>query len=89
MGLDLREDFTRSPIFLAPLENRIAVLCSSTIAPQENQNQNYDNSTLKTINGPVAFATRFPSRPTHARLLCAFADSERGMPSQFQRNGRV
>ena len=33
----------------------------------------YDNSTLKKINRPVAFAACSPSHPARVRLLCAFA----------------
>ena len=36
--------------------------------------QKYDNSTLKKINRPVAFAACSPSHPARVRLLCAFAD---------------
>jgi hypothetical protein len=43
----------------------------------QNKNRKYDNFTLNKINRPVAFAARFPSHPTRAHLLCAFADRAR------------
>jgi len=33
-----------------------------------------DNSPIKKLNEPLAFATPFAPHPTRARLLCAFAD---------------
>jgi len=35
---------------------------------QKNENKKYDNSTLRNINRPVAFAACFPSYPDRARL---------------------
>jgi hypothetical protein len=51
---------------------------SSTIQPeQKNENKKYDNSTLKKINQPVAFAAPFCFHPARALLLCALARPER------------
>ena len=51
----------------------------------KNENKKYDNSTLKKINRPVAFAARFPSHPARARLLCAFADRRERLSSTGRR----
>jgi hypothetical protein len=40
----------------------------------KNENKKYDNSTLKKINWPVAFAARLSSYTTRPRMLCAFAN---------------
>jgi hypothetical protein len=46
--------------------------------PTSTKRTKYDNSTLQQIKRPLAFATRSPSDPARARLLCAFADSTSG-----------
>jgi hypothetical protein len=53
--------------------NSIAVNAVQQSNLNRNENKNYDNSTFKTINRPVAFAARFSSHPTSALLLCSFA----------------
>ena len=45
---------------------------------QFSLNKKYDNSTLKKINRPVAFAARFPSHSTRVRVLCTLADRSSG-----------
>jgi hypothetical protein len=66
-------------------------------ASTKNENKKYENSTLKKINQPVAFAarftacpanldyTRFPSHPARVRLLCAFANGASGYASTGRR----
>jgi hypothetical protein len=53
--------------------NWIAVNAAKHSKPKKNENKKYDNSTLKKINRPVAFAERFLSHPARARLLRVFA----------------
>ena len=43
----------------------------------KNEIQKNENSTLKKLNRPVAFAVQFPSDRAHARVLCSFVDAAR------------
>src|SRR6476620_11776 len=62
--------------------NWIAVNAVQHSFLNKNENKTYDNSTVKTLNRPVASAARFASHPARARLLCAFApESFRGSAS--------
>jgi hypothetical protein len=44
----------------------------------KKENRKYDNSPLKKINQPVAFAARFPTNLSCAHRLCTFAQSASG-----------
>src|SRR5207248_9667641 len=68
--------------------NWITVGSSSTIQPQhKNETKRYDNSRLKKINQPVAFAARLPPHSARARVLCAFTDRSSRYPSTRRTQG--
>jgi len=46
----------------------------SLCGQQTSLNKKYDNSTLKKINRPVAFAARFAFQPARPRMAGVFAD---------------
>jgi hypothetical protein len=52
--------------------------CSQQSNLPKNENKEYDNSILKKINQPVAFAARSPSHGGRTRLLWAFAGGASG-----------
>jgi hypothetical protein len=56
----------------------LQLTAGSTIQPQQEENKNNDNSTLKTFDEPVALPTRVHSHPTRPRELYAFVDSMGG-----------
>src|SRR5205823_12317834 len=60
--------------------NWIAINAVQQFSLNKKENKKYDNSRLKKFDQPLVCATRFPSHPAPARLLCAFTDSASGRP---------